>query len=182
MMAIKIIIKTINTLIVLAAVVLAIAFVGVRLFGVKLYAVLSGSMEPDYPTGAIIYVVEKDVTELKERDVITFRISGSTIATHRIIEVLEDEEHPGKFLYRTKGDANEHEDGGFVSSDDVIGTPVLTIPKAGYFISYIQNPPGRNYAIAVGAALILFVFVTDSFTNDKKKTPAEKTDGDADGK
>lgn len=172
---IKIIIRIINTIIVIAAVLLAFLFVGVRFLGVQLYAVLSGSMEPDYPTGSLIYVVKADPAELSEKDVITFRISGSTIATHRIVEVLPDENDPDKFFYRTKGDANDHEDAGLVSSDDLIGTPVAVIPQAGYFASYIQTPPGSYAAIAVGAALILFVFVTDSFTKSKK--PESGKDG-----
>ncbi len=174
--AIKIILKIINTLIVTAALVLAFLVVGVRLFGVQLYAVLSGSMEPDYPVGALIYVVEADPASLKERDVITFRISGSTIATHRIVEVLPDENDPDAFLYRTKGDANEHEDAGLVHSDDLVGKPIAVIPQLGYFASYIQEPPGSYTALAVMGLLIVFVFATDSFTSDKKKQ--QKPDGE----
>lgn len=175
--AIKVTIKIINTLIVTAAVVLAFLIVGVRLFGVQLYAVLSGSMEPEYPVGALIYVVEAEPETLAEGDVITFQLSGSTVATHRIVEVLPDEDDPDAFQYRTKGDANEHEDAGLVHSDQLIGRPIAVIPQLGYFASYIQEPPGSYTACAVMGALILFVFVTDSFTNDKKKKQ-QKLDGE----
>ena len=63
----------IGTLLVLAVVVLAIALAGVKLVGLEPFIVQSGSMEPDYPTGSIIYIKEVDVTTLKEWDVITFQ-------------------------------------------------------------------------------------------------------------
>lgn len=50
----------------------------------------------------------------------------------------------------------------------MIGTPVFTIPKLGYFASYIQNPPGTYVAISVGAILLILVFIPDLFTSDDK--------------
>ena len=145
---------------------LAFALVGVRLFGLELFVVLSGSMEPDYPTGSLIYVKEADTAGLKVNDVITFRLDGDTIATHRIIEVTEVN---GETAFRTKGDANEMEDGAAVRASQVIGTPVFTIPYLGYLAEYIQSTSGRYAAIAVGAFLLLMVFLPDLiFGGDKK--------------
>ena len=47
--------------------------VGPKLFGLDVYIVLSGSMEPDSPTGSVIYVQETDVESLDYWDVITFQ-------------------------------------------------------------------------------------------------------------
>ncbi len=174
MKALKIIVRLINTLIVTAAVVLAVMFVGVRFFGIQLFAVLSGSMEPEYPVGSLIYVSEADPAELAEQDVITYRLSGETISTHRIIEVIPEED--GTFSYRTKGDANDIADAGLVHSDQLVGKPVAVFPKLGYFASYIQSSSGKRTALAVGGSLILFVFLTDSFTHDKKKKAPETQD------
>ena len=79
--AVKIIVRMINTLIVAAAVLLAVLLVGMRLVGFQLFAVLSGSMEPEYPVGALIYVKETDPAELKAGDVITYHLAGDTIST-----------------------------------------------------------------------------------------------------
>ena len=46
----------ITSILVALVVLLAIALVGVRLIGLRTYVVLSGSMEPAYPTGSLIYV------------------------------------------------------------------------------------------------------------------------------
>lgn len=145
---------------------LAVALVGVRLFGLDIYVVLSGSMEPEYKTGSVIYVKETDTAELEVRDVITFRLNGDTIATHRIIEVTEVD---GETAFRTKGDANDLEDGTAVPASQVIGEPVFTIPYLGYLVEYIQSPSGRYATIAAGAFLLLMVFLPDViFGNDKK--------------
>ena len=47
---------------------------GVRLLGLEIYTVLSPSMEPNYPTGSLIYVKEVDPSTLQEKDVITYRL------------------------------------------------------------------------------------------------------------
>lgn len=159
--------RIINALIVTVIVVAALAALGTKLFGIKMYTVLSGSMEPEYPTGSLLFVKEIEPSELEADDVITFTLSGGTTATHRIIEVIGDE--GGGLSFRTKGDANEIEDASPVKAESVIGVPAVTIPKAGFFASYISTPQGNKAVIMIGAALLLFVFVTDLLINDKKK-------------
>jgi len=157
-------------------VLLAVALVGVRLIGLNPYVVLSGSMEPTYHVGSLIYVKEVDYKELEVGDAITFMLSEDTVATHRIIEVLVDEEDPETIRYFTKGDANDAPDGSSVHYKNIIGKPVFTIPYLGYLSNYIQSPPGLYVAIAVGAILILFVFLPDLFEDEEKeeKTQTEK--------
>lgn len=150
-------------------VLLAIALVGVRLVGLRPYVVLSGSMEPAYHVGSLIYVKSVDYRELKVGDPITYMVSQDTVVTHRIIEVLVDEEDPDTIRYFTQGDANDVPDGTSVHYRNIIGTPVFSIPYLGYVSNYIQNPPGMYIAIAAGAVLILLVFLPDIFTDEDKK-------------
>lgn len=163
----------ITSVIVGVVVLLAIAFVGVRIFGFRVYAVMSGSMEPVYHTGSLIYVKSVDYTELKEQDVITYMLNEDTIATHRIVEVVPDDEEPTVIRYRTKGDANAAVDGSLVHYKNIIGSPVFTIPYLGYVANYIQNPPGTYVAISAGAVLLLLVFLPDLF-DDKEKVKKRK--------
>lgn len=155
-------------------VLLAIALVGVRLIGLKPFVVLSGSMLPTYEVGSLIYVKDVDYKELKVGDPITYMISQDTVVTHRIIEVLADEEDPDTIRYFTQGDANEQPDGTSVHYKNIIGKPVFSIPYLGYVSNYIQNPPGMYVAIAAGAILILLVFLPDLFMDDKKKKKEEE--------
>ena len=164
----------VSGVLVAAVVVLAIALVGVRLIGLKPYVVLSGSMRPTYEVGSLIYVKSVDYRQLKAGDPITYMVSDDTVVTHRIIEVLVDEEDPDTIRYFTQGDANAQPDGTSVHYKNIIGKPVFSIPYLGYVSNYIQNPPGMYVAIAAGAVLILLVFLPDLFAGeDKKKEETE---------
>ena len=161
-----------TTVLVVLVVILAILLVGARLVGLQVFTVLSGSMEPTYHVGSLIYVKKVDPFQLKSGDVITFMLDEDTVATHRVVEVVPDEEDASVIRFRTKGDANEAEDGSLVHYRNVIGTPVFTIPKLGYLANYIQHPPGTYVAISAGAILLLLVFIPDLFSDDKKEQPA----------
>ncbi len=157
-----------TTVLVVLVVLLAVLLVGARLVGWKVYTVLSGSMEPDYPVGSLIYVREVDPYELESKDVITFMLDENIVATHRIVEVIPDESDGTVVYFRTKGDANNAADGKLVHSKNVIGTPVFIIPWLGYVANFIQNPPGTYIAIAVCAILILLMFVPDLLRKEEK--------------
>lgn len=162
----------ISSILVGIVVLLAVALVGVRIVGLQPFVVLSGSMEPTYHVGSLIYVRSVDPGELKAGDPITYMISEDTVVTHRIIEVLTDESEPDTLYFATKGDANATPDSAAVHYRNVIGKPVFSIPYLGYVSNYIQNPPGTYLAIAGGALLLLLVFLPDLFAEsgkDKKK-------------
>lgn len=161
--------NSLTTIIVVMVVILAIMLIGVRLVGLQVYSVLSGSMEPEYPVGSLIYVKEVDYKELKVGDPITYLLDEDTVVTHRIIEVLIDEEDPNTIRYFTQGDANDVPDGASVHYKNIIGKPVFSIPYLGYVSNYIQNPPGMYVAIAAGAILILLVFLPDLFVDEDKE-------------
>lgn len=166
----------ISTVLVSLVVLLALLLVGARVFGLQVFTVLSGSMEPTYHTGSLIYVKKVDPYTIQSGQVITFLLDEDTIATHRVVAVVPDEEDASVIRFRTKGDANESEDGGLVHYKNVIGTPVFTIPYLGYVASYIQHPPGMYVAIAAGAVLLMLTFLPDIFA------PEEKTETESEEK
>ena len=158
-----------TTILVVLVVLLALALVGARLAGLQVFTVLSGSMEPTYHTGSLLYVKEVEPTEIEVGQVITFMLSEDLIATHRVVEVIPDEQDITVLRFRTKGDANDAVDGSLVHYKNVIGTPIFSIPYLGYVANYIQNPPGTYIAIAFGAVLLLLVFLPDLFSDEKDK-------------
>lgn len=167
----------VTTVLVGIVVVLAVLLVGARLVGFQVFTVLSGSMEPTYHTGSLIYVKEVDYTEIEPGQVITFMLDEDTVATHRVVEVVPDENDATVLRYKTKGDANDAEDGSLVHYKNVIGSPVFSIPKLGYFANYIQNPPGMYIAISAGAILLMLVFLPDLLfdeEDDKEKDDKKK--------
>lgn len=147
--------------------ILALLLAGARLIGMQALTVLSGSMEPTYHVGSLIYVKSVDYKELEPGDVITFMLNEDTLATHRIVAVVPDEEDPETLRYRTKGDANAAEDGTLVHYKNVVGTPVFTIPYLGFVANYIQNPPGTYIAVCGGAVLLLLLFIPDLLSSDE---------------
>lgn len=154
---------------------LAVALVGVRLVGLNTYVVLSGSMEPTYHTGSLLYVKSVDPQDLRVGDPITFMLNEDTVATHRIIEILPDEEDSSVLRFRTQGDANDAPDGTPVHYKNVIGKPVFSVPYLGYFANFVQNPPGLYFAIGFAVVLVLLVFLPDLLDDSGKKGKGKGT-------
>lgn len=161
--------NVISSVLVAIVVILAIALIGVRIVGIKTYAVVSGSMEPTYPTGSLLYVKSINAKDLKVGDAVTFMLDENTVATHRIIEIIPDNEDSGVLRFRTQGDANDTPDGTPVHYKNIIGKPIFSIPYLGYFANFVQNPPGLYLAIGVAAVLIVLVFLPDFLNAGKKK-------------
>lgn len=165
--------NAVTTVIVTIAVVISILLVGVRFIGLQVFTVLSGSMEPTYHVGSLIYVKKVDTSKLQAGDPITFMLDEDTVATHRIVEVVPDNEDSTVIRYKTKGDANDSVDGGLVHYKNVIGSPIFSIPYLGYFADFIQNPPGTYIAISVGAVLLLLLFIPDLLFDSKSEKEKE---------
>lgn len=166
----------ISGIIVAVFIVLMVALVGVRLVGLQPYVVLSGSMEPTYHVGSMIYVKSVDCEELYVGDPITYLLSEDVVSTHRIVGIYPDENDPKTLRFATKGDANEDIDSGLVHCKNIIGKPVFTIPYLGYLFHYVQSPPGIYVAIVAGVLLLFFMFLPEVLSSEdkKKKKKTEK--------
>ncbi len=166
-----------TTLLVAVVVVLAVTLAGVRLVGLQVFTVLSGSMEPVYHVGSLIYVKTIDPADLVVGDDISFMLDEDTVATHRIVGIVPDENDPSVLRFRTKGVANEQEDGSLVHYKNVIGKPIFTIPYLGYIANYIQNPPGTYIAVSIGAVVMFLVFLPDLFGEEEESKKPQKKKG-----
>lgn len=155
----------VSTALVVLMVLCAVFLMGSRIMGYQCYTVISGSMEPEYSVGDLIYVKKVDVNTIEVGDDITFILNEDlVVATHRVVRVDAEKQH----LY-TKGLANEIEDSEPVHFNNVIGVPQFSIPKLGYVSDFIQNPPGTYITIGVGVILILLVFVPDMLGKKKEQ-------------
>lgn len=167
-------IKALTTVLVIAVVVFAVLLVGVRLVGLTPYSVLSGSMEPTYQTGSLIYVKQVRPEDVQVGQAITFVLNEDlVVATHRVIEIDAANE-----LFYTKGDANESPDGAPVHFKNLIGVPVFSIPYLGYVASFVQKPPGIYLTIAAGAILLLLIFLPDIVRVFKKEKDKQEISSD----
>ncbi len=173
MTALKKIWNIASTLLVVLIVLCAVFLMGTRLLGYECYTVISGSMEPEYMVGDLLYVKEVDTSTIKVGDDITFILNEDLdVATHRVVRVDAENQR-----FYTKGLANDIEDAP-VHFNNVIGVPKFHIPKLGYVSNYVQNPPGMYITIGIGLVLILAVFLPDMLGKKKKEEPdtAEKSD------
>ena len=157
--------ETVTTTLVILVVIFAIFLMGSRLVGLQVFNVISGSMEPTYSVGDLLYVKTVDPDSVKVGDPITFVLNEDlVVATHRVVAVDRENRQ-----FVTKGDANETEDANPVHFNNLVGVPVFAIPLLGYVSAYIQNPPGMYVAIALGVALLAVVFLPDLLSKKKEK-------------
>lgn len=188
----------VSTVLVAIVVLIAVFLMGSRIFGLRVFNVISGSMEPTYSVGDLIYVdeiyhgeikttsqrVEKieridamiDSGELKVGDPITFVMNeGLVVGTHMIIEI--DRENK---CFKTQGEANDTPDQSPVKYENVIGKPLFAIPLVGYLSDALQNPPGMYIAIVLVAALVVAVFLPDVIELIKKlKNKGKNSEGES---
>lgn len=164
----------ISTVLVIFIVLCAVFLMGSRILGYKCFTVISGSMEPTYSVGDLLYVKEVDPNTIKVGDSITFLLNEhKDIATHRVVRIDAKNQH----LY-TKGDANKDEDDKPVHFKNVVGVPKFSLPKLGYVSDFVQNPPGTYYTIGLGVVLIIIVFVPGMFSKKKKDEDAEQAEAE----
>lgn len=91
--------------------------------GFMMFRVVTGSMEPTIPTGALLVSQQTDIAAIRLDDIICFRTQEAEIwgkiVTHRVVEILEAAD--GSVLLRTRGDANLVADGYFVDQRNLVG-------------------------------------------------------------
>ena len=141
----KKILEKLSSWVVTLVVVCAVFLMGSRLLGFQVYNVVSGSMEPTYSVGDLLYVKDVDPDAIRVGDPITFVLNEDlVVATHRVIKIDAE-----KRLFYTKGDAND------------TAVPKFSIPLLGYVSEFIQNPPGMYIALVLGISLLAVVFLPD---------------------
>ena len=148
----------------LLLVVIAALLLVPKLLGYTQYAVISGSMEPNIPVGSIVYDKEAEPEELEIGDVITYRLSGDTLVTHRIVAIDEAAQ-----TVQTKGDANESEDGAPVPYSEIVGLKAFHVPLLGYISIYGKTPLGIAAVCGVLVVLILLNFLPDILSEEEEK-------------
>jgi len=161
--------SVISTVLVVLIVLCAVFLMGSRLMGYRVFNVISGSMEPEFNVGDLIYVKEVDPNSITVGTPITFVLNEDlVVATHRVVEIDAENKR-----FYTKGDVNETVDSSPVHFNNVIGVPQFKIPLLGYVSDFIQNPPGMYITLAVGIVMILAVFLPDIVGGKKKEDMQE---------
>ena len=151
---------------------------------VSAYTIVSPSMVPNINVLDVIITTRvSDPSKIKVGDVITFnstdyRSSGVTV-THRVKKVEKTSD--GKYLFTTKGDANNTEDATRQPFSSIYGKVLIRLPKLGYIQYILSTVLGWLLLIIVPTVLIIgadIIKIIKTVKNDpnlkdknKKKAP-----------
>ncbi len=117
-------------------------------FGYRIYTIISGSMIPTYNVGDTVLIKEMTADNIQIGDAVTYLGEGGDlngkIITHQVVEIEFDQN--GKYLFHTKGIANNIEDP-VVSQDQVLGKVVHKF----FFLTLLGK--------LTTSMLLLFIFI-----------------------
>ncbi|CAG2220182.1 SEC11 [Mytilus edulis] len=111
--------------------------------------VLSGSMEPAFHRGDLLFLTNHREEPIRVGEIVVFKVEGRDIPiVHRVLKVHEKEDGTVRFL--TKGDNNSRK-------KDVVGRARGFVPYVGIVTILMNDYPKFKYAIL--ACLGLFVLL-----------------------
>jgi signal peptidase len=155
--------NALGVLILIVIILAAGSILGAKLLGFQPMGILSGSMEPAYHVGGLVFINTKAHAEdITIGDAIAFYLSEDMVVTHRVTAIDAAER-----LFTTKGDANNTEDLAPVPFDNLIGKAVFHIPQAGYILMNLSTPKGFAAGAILIAVLIVLFVVPVMLTPDK---------------
>ncbi len=115
--------------------------------------VLSGSMEPGFARGDILFLTLYDEPPLMPGDVVVFQIQGRDIPiVHRTLNVHQSP--AGVFNVLTKGDNNQVDDRGlyahkqlFIGKKEIMGRAQGFLPYVGMITIWLNDYPILKYVL-----------------------------------
>lgn len=116
--------------------------------------VLTGSMEPEIKSGDLIIVKQIEQGDVQVGDVIAFfdpAGNGTSIVTHRVIEIVDGE----ALSFRTQGDANNTADRLPVPAEKLVGVYRSRIPGMGDVAMFMQTTAGLILCVFVPLLLLV---------------------------
>lgn len=114
------------------------------------------------PNGTIIVFVQGSTG-----DPILDMLTRPTVI-HRVVGMVV--QYDGVVYYRTKGDNNQFADPWLVRQNEVIGVPLLVIPKMGILFMFLQSPQGE--VAVIGVIVLWYIGVEE--TRRKERNEADQ--------
>ncbi|CAO1427696.1 unnamed protein product [Diamesa hyperborea] len=115
--------------------------------------VLSGSMEPAFHRGDLLFLTNYPEEPVRVGEIVVFKVEGRDIPiVHRVIKIHEKSDGAVKFL--TKGDNNSVDDRGlyapgqlWLTKKDIVGRARGFLPYVGMITILMNEYPNFKYAI-----------------------------------
>lgn len=135
-----------------------------QIAGYQMYIVVSGSMNPAFDTGSMVFVKPVNPDEIKEREIITYRGlgDGRQLVSHRVVSISDTEDG---ITFTTKGDANDVPDPNPVPTRNLVGKVVLAVPYLGYFMDFSKTKRGTLILVVIPAAILLVYELGNLYKN-----------------
>ena len=160
----------------LAALVAAVVVVGLTAYltpavhGLAL-AIRSGSMAPAIGVGSLVVVLPQDPATLAVGDVVTIKLDAGTVLTHRIAEVVQQDD---RRMFRLRGDANPAPDPVLATQDQLMGRVVVALPVLGFLLALMSMPSGIVALLSFGGLLLIAAWLVDDVAAEQADRRARR--------
>ena len=125
----------------------------------RMFTVVTGSMEPKYKIGDVLIAKEKDPSEIKIGDAISYLATKgeikNNVVTHEVVNITKDEN--GKYLFHSKGLSNLIEDP-VVHEEQLYGVVVHKAKLLSFIRKIISTDIGMLLFIIIP---ILYIIVSE---------------------
>lgn len=142
--------------------------------GYTMFRVVTGSMEPTIPVGALLICQSEEIGQIRMGDIICFQAQEAQIAgkivTHRVVQILSGAE--GTTLLRTQGDANLVADSYFVDQASMIGKVIWHTGEDSHvakIFSFFTNGVGFLSCIVLPCLVLAGLLLKESMRNIRKQ-------------
>lgn len=130
------------------------------MFGHRMFVVLSGSMQPAFAPGSVVFVRPVDADTIEKGDIITFGGSGGgNPTTHRVVDIVQGE----NLEFTTRGDANNADDPNPVPAEKVVGKVTGSVPLLGYLVSLFWTRQYLIFLVFIPSACVILLELCNIF-------------------
>ncbi len=146
--------------------------VGPRTGSYRTLTVLSGSMRPGIPVGAVVLVTPEPARDLRVGQIVAYNIpvGDHHVVSHRVVQIIKGGNHP---VFKTKGDANNAPDPWTTQAlDSTMWRVRGTVPVLGNVIHTMRQPLIHTISVLVVPAALAVVLLIAIWGKGPEPQPA----------
>jgi signal peptidase len=143
-------------------------------FHARPLTVMSGSMEPTIHTGDVVESRQIHPADARRGDVVSFRDPdrGGLLVTHRVRTITRKGD---KFIFVTKGDANNSSERWRVAASDKIGKTMFRLPALGRGLAFAHTRQGMVLLVMIPLLLMGILEIASIWRSDDDEASGEGT-------
>ncbi len=149
--------------------------VGPRTGHYRTLTVLSGSMAPRIPVGALVVVTPERPDQLRVGQIVTYAIpvDDHRIVSHRVVEVVQGGDRP---VFRTRGDANNAPDPWLAQiNDNTVWHVRFAVPQLGRLIQWLRQPVVHTTTVLIFPTFLALAWIVRIWRGDSSAPAVNPT-------